>query len=303
MRARGPGRDRAFAVALLAVALGWLVHSLVDWDWDIPARHAGGADRPGRAVRPPARRGGRPSPARPPAARAAARGRDGGGVRDRRARRAAGAVASTSPTTPWRAPAGGTAADLREAQETAALAKRLNPFAVEPLFAQAAIAERGNQLGAAAGLLVEAVERQPSNPTAWTRLARFQLAVGDSRGALRSIVTAASLDRLDRTAAELASKALYDHNRSASATGTPLPERLGPAPAPASPPRPRRHRRPGRRRRGPRPAGTHPRPAGAHARAGSGAGASARAALAPAVRGRGRAVPAGGLAALRLARV
>jgi len=132
---------------------------------------------------------------------------------------------------------GGTPADLREAQETAALAKRLNPFAVEPVFAQAAIAERGNQQAAAAGLLVEAVERQPSNPSAWTRLARFSLAVGDSRGARRAILIATSLDRRGLTTIALSFQALYDQNRSASATGTPLPERLGPAPAvPSAPP-------------------------------------------------------------------
>src|SRR5439155_4312868 len=31
------GRERELAVALTAAAAGWLVHGLVDWDWDIPA--------------------------------------------------------------------------------------------------------------------------------------------------------------------------------------------------------------------------------------------------------------------------
>jgi hypothetical protein len=31
-----PGRDRALAGACVAAALAWLVHGLVDWDWDIP---------------------------------------------------------------------------------------------------------------------------------------------------------------------------------------------------------------------------------------------------------------------------
>jgi len=238
VRSRAPGRDRAFAVALLAVAVGWLLHSLVDWDWDIPAvtlvalialgvlcaRPLASGEHPGAAAgRPPAGRG-------PLLALGAA----------------AALLAIASAALPaWsqhltdealsRA-AGGTPVDLREAQETAALAKRLNPFAVEPVFAQAAIAERGNQLGAAAGLLVEAVERQPSNPSAWTRFARFSLSVGDSRSARRAILIAASLDRRGLTTIALSFEALYDQNRSASATGTPLPERLERAPDPARPP-------------------------------------------------------------------
>jgi hypothetical protein len=234
VRARGPGRDRAFAVTLLAVALGWLLHSLVDWDWDIPAVTLVAVIALGVLCARPRAEGA--APPRPPAARGPLL--------------AAGAVAAFAVAALAALPAlsqqltdealarasGGTAADLREAQETAALAKRLNPLAVEPVFAQAAIAERGNQPAAAAGLLVEAVERQPSNPSAWTRLARFQIAVGDSRGALRSILIAASLDRRGLTVTYLSSQALYDQNRSASATGTPLPERLGPVPAPSAAP-------------------------------------------------------------------
>jgi len=238
VRARASGRDRAFAIALLAVALGWLLHSLVDWDWDIPAVTLVAVIALGvLCARPRAGEdvvGADPAP-RPPNARGPLL--------------AAGAVAAFTVAALAALPAmsqhltdeslsrasGGRAVDLREAQQTAALAKRLNPFAVEPVFAQAAIAERGNQPAAAAGLLVEAVERQPSNPSAWTRLGRFQVAVGDSRGALRSILIAASLDRLGLTAIALSAQALYDQNRSASATGTPLPERLGPAPAPPPP--------------------------------------------------------------------
>ena len=83
--------------------------------------------------------------------------------------------------------ASGTPGDLREAAEKAARAKRLNPFAVAPAFAQASILERGNRPADALGVLVEAVERQPDNPAAWSRLARFQILVDDSAGALRSL--------------------------------------------------------------------------------------------------------------------
>ena len=36
VRRTPPGRDRALAGACVAAALAWLVHGLVDWDWDIP---------------------------------------------------------------------------------------------------------------------------------------------------------------------------------------------------------------------------------------------------------------------------
>ena len=239
LRARPPGRDRAFAVTLLAVAVGWLLHSLVDWDWDIPAVTLVALIALGVLCARP-RASDEPAGAGPASRSSAGRG----------PLLAAGAVAALTMAALAALPAlsehltddalarasGGSPVDLREAQETAALAKRLNPFAVEPVFAQAAIAERGNQPAAAAGLLVEAVERQPSNPSAWTRLARFSLAVGDSRGARRAILIAASLDRRGLTTIALSFEALYDQNRSASATGTPLPERLEPAPDPARPP-------------------------------------------------------------------
>ena len=35
-RARGPGRERGFAIALLAALLAASVHLWIDWDWEIP---------------------------------------------------------------------------------------------------------------------------------------------------------------------------------------------------------------------------------------------------------------------------
>ena len=287
VRARAPGNERAFAVALLAVALGWLVHSLVDWDWDIPAVTLVAMVALGLlAARP--REATALAPPRVPAGRGPLL--------------AVGAAATFALMASALLPAWsqhltddalaqanrGTAADLREAQETAALAKRLNPFAVEPVFAQAAIAERGNQAAAAAGLLVEAVERQPSNPSAWTRLGRFQVAVGDSRGALRSILIAASLDRRGLTAISLSFQAFV----------RPEPLRLRhrhPAARAAAGPGGTAGHRHARRHRSGRPAGAHAGPAGAHAGPHARARPTTRAALATARGGRGRAVPVGGL--------
>ena len=36
IRGMASGRERDIAVALFAASVGWIVHGLVDWDWDIP---------------------------------------------------------------------------------------------------------------------------------------------------------------------------------------------------------------------------------------------------------------------------
>ena len=173
-----------------------------------PAGHAGAT-----AAAPPCRPGA--SARWPPAARLLARGRGPG--------RAAGAGRDATERRAQPA-ASGTPDDLREAGEKAARAKRLNPFAVEPLFAQASIAERGNRpRRRRAACCVEAVERQPDNPAVWARFA-LPDAVDDAAGALRSPPKLVLLDPgryLDSVQAQLA---FYDEARSASATGTPLPE-------------------------------------------------------------------------------
>ena len=120
----------------------------------------------------------------------------------------------------------GTPEALREANDKAARAKRLNPFAVEAMFAQASILERGNRPAEALDVLVDAVERQPDNPATWNRLARFQVLVDDSSGALRSLRQVALLDATSQGFRALSGYILYDERRSASATGTPLPEKI-----------------------------------------------------------------------------
>ena len=239
-RAGRSARERGFAAALLVGAGAWFLHTLVDWDWDIPgvtlpallflgvlaARPRDAADA---ALDP------RPAP------RVAGRGLllALGGL-------AAAAVIALA-TLPAAArsltdqalsrAAQGTAGDLRAAGEQAALAKRLNPYAVDALFAQASIAERGNQGDEAARLLVEAVERQPDNPATWLRLSRFQTLVDDSGGALDSLLVAVRLDPASKVAAMSAAFIYFDERRSGSATGTPLPERLDPQATPLAPPR------------------------------------------------------------------
>ncbi len=237
--ARPPGRERGFAAALLVGGAAWGLHTLVDWDWDIP-----GVTVPALiflgvlAARPPGTR-------RERVGWSASEGRGlklalGGGAAVLVIVLAAlPAIAKDLTSDALSQAAKNTDADLTQAGETAALAKRLNPYSLEPVFAQAAIAERGNQPAAAAGLLVEAVERQPDNPAAWVRLARFQVLLDDSRGALRSLLFAARLDPATAAIYGLAPFVSFDERRSATATGTPLPL-LAPEPPPAPSPNPSR---------------------------------------------------------------
>ena len=267
--ARPPGPERAFAGALLAGVLAWTLHGWVDWDWDIP-----GVTLPVLvllgvlAARP---RTGGATAAQEPARRGGARGLKlaaGGAVACVLIALAAlPALAQSLTDSALTRAASNTAPDLRAGEEKAALAKRLNPFSVDPIFAQAAIAERGNRPDAAAGLLVEAVERQPDNPQTWTRLLRFQVLVDDSAAALKSVYTLLSLDPLAAyRVSGIVGLTVYDPARSASAAGTPLPEKVErppvPRAAPAPSPRPARpsRARPNARAK-PAPATPAPTPA------------------------------------------
>ncbi len=241
-RLRAPGREHGYAAALLVGAAAWGVHTLVDWDWDIP-----GVTLPALiflgvlAARPPGTPRAKAGPVRAPLGRGTALALGGVVAVVVIALAALPAIAKELTSDALSQASSNTRADLTAAGEKAALAKRLNPYSVDAVFAQAAIAERGNQPAAAAGLLVEAVERQPDNPATWSRLARFQLLIDDPRGARRSLITAIRLDPATGAAYQLAPFATFDERRSASATGTPLPlplpdpVRVPPVPPPAPP--------------------------------------------------------------------
>ncbi len=152
--------------------------------------------------------------------------------------------------------AGATAADLRSGERKAALAKRLNPLSVEPLFAQASIAERGNQPRKAAQLFVDAVDLQPDNPDTWNRLFRFQTLLDDAGGAASTLKTLFGLDPLlvfqisgGRSRAPMTRALGKRHRHPAAREAPPAPGRAR-AGGPRSPAAP--SRRPCRRRRHPR---------------------------------------------------
>ena len=119
-----------------------------------------------------------------------------------------------------------TPAQLESAAADAELAARLDPLAVEPLFVASAIAEGRGQLLEARRHLLRAVDRQPDNPDVWYRLTGIALALSDSRGFRHAAQKMLELDPANGSARALASRAegfLTPPERSATATGTPLP--------------------------------------------------------------------------------
>ena len=230
LRLLAPARERDLAGALLAACTAWGVHALLDWDWDIPgvtvpvllflgvlgARRA--AERPAAEVLFE-----EPQPVRPLALFCA-------GIlacayvisavlpawSDHQADDALAAAGDRSP------------ARLEAAAADAELAADLDPLAVRPLFAAAAVAEaRGRLLEARAHLLV-AVDRQPYSLEAWRRLTRVASALADREGVQRASQRALALDPADEELIRFVSRAqgiLTPPEASATATGTPLPGR------------------------------------------------------------------------------
>jgi tetratricopeptide (TPR) repeat protein len=236
--------DSDLAGALLAAAAAWFVHSLIDWDWDIPgvtvpalvflgvlgARSAAprtpafaGADEtggPGRAL-------GLATACLLAAAVLASSVLPA--LSDARADRAYRGAGDRNPER------------LEDAAADAELAARLDPYAVRPLFAAAAVAEGRGRLLEARRYLLDAVERQPWSVEAWTRLSRIAIQLADREGAVRAAAQALELDPGNAEVAAFARRAqgiLAPAEGSATATATPLPAAAGtvPAPAPATPP-------------------------------------------------------------------
>ena len=225
VRAMSHGRERDLAVALLAAAAGWLVHGVVDWDWDIPGVTLPPliflgllAARPNRAPR-------RVDPFPDP--------EDRGAVGRAAATALAavllcGALASTilPAIADSRTDAAETASNADTAARDASVAARLNPVAVRPLIDAAAIEVRRGRLVEARKRLLEAVGRQPENPEVWYRLALLSQQLADTTGFHSAIGRFAQLDPVNPVTGALERQALAldaPPNASATATATPLP--------------------------------------------------------------------------------
>jgi len=247
---RAPSRERAYGAALLAGCAAWGLHIWVDWDWDIPAVTLPLMLFLGvLAARRPAAAGSNGAPRRRYSHISSAS----------RAPLLAGgaallclfavsallpAVSKDMASDALAQAAGGSPAQLREAAAKAETASRLNPFSVQPLFTAASVAWRSGQPEQAGRLSIEAIDRQPDNALTWVRLAGFQVLLADSPAALKSIATARSLDPQNALLAFLQLSAVFDERRTATATGTPLPERLEQPEAPRAPKKPARAKAP-----------------------------------------------------------
>jgi hypothetical protein len=245
VRALAPGREREIAIALFAAAVAWLVHGLVDWDWDIP-----GVTLPVLiflgilgGVRAPARTG----PVKPDS-----------GIGARALLLALACVviglAITSAALPLVADSKASSAlavttnagdkELENAAAQADLASRLDPTAVRALLAAAAIEQGRGRLLDARRYLLKAVHRQPYSSAAWERLLRLTLATADRPGAQAAARRLLTLDPIGSGAQALAGQlALFSvpSGSSPTATGTPLSPAYttgAVAPATVTPPTP-----------------------------------------------------------------
>jgi tetratricopeptide (TPR) repeat protein len=159
-RARG---DRDAVIALAIIALGYGLHSLVDYDADFvavtgPVLLVIGAlvavDRPTRRHR--------------------------AGATTIAATLAIGAAVVASlllPSLASRAIDSTNrhldAGDLRAAAASARFARQLDPLGLDPVFAQADVADAAGDATRARALYEQAVAKQPKNPSAWLRLALY----------------------------------------------------------------------------------------------------------------------------------
>ncbi|HET9324788.1 MAG TPA: O-antigen ligase family protein [Gaiellaceae bacterium] len=177
--------DAAAASALAVLLLAYLVHGLVDYDWDFVA-----VSVPCFLVLGLLVAAGRPS------VRAA-----------RRPFLLVGAallgmalVASIAP--PWLADREVASAydtlergDAPGAARDARRARTLNPLAVEPLFAEAVAEEGQGNRQQALDLYARAVELQPENPRTWFELGRYEIDVGLRNAGIKHLLRSSELDR------------------------------------------------------------------------------------------------------------
>ncbi|HEV2785730.1 MAG TPA: O-antigen ligase family protein, partial [Solirubrobacteraceae bacterium] len=232
LRAMPGGRERDIAVALYAAAIAWLVHGLVDWDWDIPAVTVPVLLFVGVLVATPWQPRGATllRSATAPRALALALACVCAGLvivsaglpmlADQKASSAQAVSADASER------------ELQDAAAEADLAARLDPTAVRPLLASAAIAEGRDRLLDARRFLLEAVDRQPYSSAAWFRLLELALKTADRPGAKAAARRLLELDPIGSGARALAGRlALFEVPAAGSptATGSPLSPRYDPS--------------------------------------------------------------------------
>ncbi|CAN5577557.1 hypothetical protein BH20ACT17_BH20ACT17_19440 [soil metagenome] len=229
VRGMARGRERDLAVALLAGGAAWLVHGLIDWDWDIPGVTVPALLFIGVLVAIPPRQLRGQLPTDPPERPVGSRGV---------ALVAASLLLGLAIVSAWLPALADSKADaallvsreagpaeLGRATAQAELGARLDPTSVRPLLAAASLAEGRSRLLDARNYLIEAVDRQPYSYAAWARLLRLAILTADRPGAKAAAERIRELDPLSSATPSFAARlALFSVPASASptATGTPL---------------------------------------------------------------------------------
>ena len=168
---RAAGAERAAAVALVSAPAAYLVHALVDYEWDFLATTGlvlvtlGVLASAGRGLG--VRAGGRPVALTVGVVALAL----------------AVLVSFAAPSISERGVRASTRllidGDLERAREQAEWAHSWNPLAVEPLVALARVEQRDGNVAEAQRRYIDAVELQPENPEPWYALGIFELEVRD----------------------------------------------------------------------------------------------------------------------------
>ncbi len=217
------GRERLLAAGLLAASAAYAMHSLYDWDWDIPGvtlpallflgvlagRAGAGAPHPGAAspgaANPSAPDPGAPALA-PPALRAALLALSVFGLAAFAVSVIVPRVAAVKAEQALVSASTASRSQLRPALAGALLASRLDPLSDAGLLAAATIEVHIGNAEQSRRDLFAALGRQPTDGEAWQRLAAEDLALGDIHDALVAARRARALDPYGAAARALATQ-------------------------------------------------------------------------------------------------
>jgi hypothetical protein len=226
VRRRPPGSERLLAAALLTGAVAYGIHSLYDWDWNIPGVTLPALVFIGVVVGARRASDGPPSPDTPALA---TRGLRLVALTLWLCVFALSAVlpslAASKANSALIQAASGSSSALRSAQASAALASSLDPLSDAGMRAEATIAIHRGLLGRARADLHAAVGRDPTDVLAWNQLALVYALLRDTSRATLAAQRVIALDPRGQTAQTLLRSELLaaPPGESAAASQTPLP--------------------------------------------------------------------------------